>query len=387
MPKRTKDKLTIGFVLDDGLDSSDGVQQYVLTLGKEFSDLGHDVHYLVGKTARKDIPGVRSLARNVKVRFNGNRLTIPLPASKQRIKKVLNAHNFDVLHVQMPYSPFFGAKVIRLADKKTIVAGTFHIFPYGPLARAGTRMLGFCLRRTLRRFNILLSVSVAARDFAKYSFNIETEVSPNVVDISKYSPKDVHNSESHYPVRIVYIGRLVDRKGCIQLVQAYIDCLKQPQAVESELIIAGKGPQHTLLREMVEQADLNHKVSFLGFVSESEKVKLMQSADIAIFPSYAGESFGIVLIEAMAAGSGCVVGGDNPGYRSVLGGIPGSLIDVRDSAVFARELYDLITEPSRRKRLQQAQQQIIGQYDSKLVAQNLLIAYNIAKTKKTADNN
>jgi hypothetical protein len=77
--------MKIGFVLDDTLDSTDGVQQYVLTLGKWFTDQGNDVHYLVGATKRRDIPGVHSLSRNMSVRFNGNRMSMPLPAKKSEI--------------------------------------------------------------------------------------------------------------------------------------------------------------------------------------------------------------------------------------------------------------------------------------------------------------
>lgn len=387
MPNAPNQKLKIGFVLDDGLDSSDGVQQYVLTLGKEFSDMGHEVHYLVGETKRVDIPNVHSLARNIRVKFNGNRLTIPLPASRPRIKSVLEVHKFDVLHVQMPYSPFFAAKVIRLADKKTAVVGTFHIFPYGFLSKWGTRALGFGLRSTLVRFDSLLSVSKAAQDFAKSSFKIDTVVCPNVVSISKYAPKSAVATRSSSVLKMLYVGRLVDRKGCKQLIEAYIKCVNELPDLKVELTICGKGPQLATLQGLVRDARVEDKVVFKGYVSEENKIAFLQVADIAIFPSYAGESFGIVLIEAMAARAGCVVGGDNPGYRSVLGEIPDSLVEVLDPIKFTSQLKALMTDPKRRRDIYLAQQRIVSQYNSQHVARRLLDIYSIAKNKKTDDNN
>ncbi len=100
MPKATR--LKIGFVLDDSLDSTDGVQQYMLTMGRWLQKKGHEVHYLVGHTRRPDIANIHSLSRNITVRFNQNRMSIPLGASRRHIKQVLMREQFDVLHVQMP---------------------------------------------------------------------------------------------------------------------------------------------------------------------------------------------------------------------------------------------------------------------------------------------
>ncbi len=376
MPKETKHSKTIGFVLDDGLDSSDGVQQYVLTLGKEYKDSGHNVHYLVGETKRKDIANVHSLARNIKVRFNGNRLTVPLPASKRKIQTILTRYNFDVLHVQMPYSPFLGARVIKLADSKTVIAGTFHIYPYGLLAKVGTRFLGLSLRSSLKRFDLMFSVSSVARDFAKESFGIQTSIVPNVVSLSKYTQLNNQIKPKDDIINIVYVGRLVERKGCKMLLEAFMNCAKDSPNLKIKLTVCGKGPQLADLKEAVVKNNLEDKVKFLGFVTEEDKIKYLQTADIAIFPSYGGESFGIVLIEAIASGSGCVIGGNNPGYASVLKDIPKSIIDVQDQKVFTAQLNELIHNQGLRADIHSAQQKIIKQYDSKAVASKLLNIYD-----------
>src|SRR4051812_47082988 len=90
----------IGFVLDDGLDKPDGVQQYILTLGAWLSEQGHEVHYLVGQTNRTDIKNVHSLSKNIRVQFNGNRMSIPLPTSSRKLRSFLRAEHFDILHIQ-----------------------------------------------------------------------------------------------------------------------------------------------------------------------------------------------------------------------------------------------------------------------------------------------
>src|SRR5688572_10061763 len=119
--------LRIGFVLDDRLDKPDGVQQYVKLLGGWLSAHGHDVHYLVGESPGLKDQNIHHLGRTVKVRFNKNRMEIPLPANRRNIKKLLAEKEFDVLHVQMPYSPMLAARVIKNAAPTTSVVGTFHI--------------------------------------------------------------------------------------------------------------------------------------------------------------------------------------------------------------------------------------------------------------------
>src|ERR1039458_1701699 len=97
-------KLKVALVLDDGLDKPDGVQQYVLSVGRWLSAQCHEVHYLVGQTARTDVTNTHSLSRNIRVSSNGNRLTIPLPTSRKKLGKLLEDEQFDVLHVQTPYT-------------------------------------------------------------------------------------------------------------------------------------------------------------------------------------------------------------------------------------------------------------------------------------------
>ena len=135
-------KLKIGIVLDTSLDPNDGVQQYVLAIGGWLTKQGHDVHYLVGQTEQRQLPNLHSLAKNIKVQFNGNRTTIPLPTSRKKLRAFLQQHKFDILHVQVPHSPFMAQRLISAASKDTAVIGTFHILPFGKIPRLANHVLG-----------------------------------------------------------------------------------------------------------------------------------------------------------------------------------------------------------------------------------------------------
>jgi len=384
--KKDNTALRIAYVLDDGLDSEDGVQQYIRALGAWFSSQGHEVHYLVGETKRSDIPNVHSLAKNIKVNFNGNALTIPLPASTRKIRQILETLKLDVIHVQVPYSPFFGAKVVKLAKADTVVVGTFHILPYGFLAKIGTRALGVLLSRNLRRFNYHLAVSDAAKEFSEKTFRIHPFVLPNVVDISRFKPSKTYRRTNN-KLKLLFLGRLVERKGCSYLLDALGAVAKMHPELDFELTVCGKGELLAELEEKSKKLGINQKVHFTGFVSEKEKVEYMQGADIAIFPSYAGESFGIVLLEAMAAGAGVVLGGNNPGYRSVIGGTKESLVEVRNVEIFAEQLAKTMADEKLRSNIHEQQQELVKQYDINLVGKDLFEIYSKIAKKQGLINN
>jgi phosphatidylinositol alpha-mannosyltransferase len=363
-------KLKIGFLLDDGLDSSDGVQQYVLTLGEWFSSNGHEVHYLVGQTIRKDINNLHSLAKNIKVSFNQNKLTVPLPADSKKIKKVLKDLDLDILHVQMPYSPLFASKVINIVDPKVKVIGTFHIVPAGKIEKLASKLLSYTVKKSLKRFDNIISVSTAAQKFAIEVFNIDSVVIPNVVSVHKFISKPIYNEFKH----VVFLGRLVERKGCKYLLEALVELNKRDLRFNYTVTIAGKGAQMDKLKEYAKNNHLQN-VQFIGYVSEEDKPKLLASADIAVFPSTGGESFGIVLIEAMAAGSRVILGGNNIGYKTVLGEYPKLLINPFDKVSFADNLELFLTNNNEIKRAFEWSQSQISKYDVNNVAKKILAIY------------
>ncbi len=361
--------LNIGFVLDDTLDTTDGVQQYVLSVGRWLSGKGHHVHYLVGQTSRSDISNVHSMTKNIKVRFNHNRLSIPLPANKRAILKKLAELKLDILHVQMPYSPLFAGKVINNIDTNVKVIGTFHIVPAGRLHNASSRGLKILNMNSVKRFNEIISVSTAAQSFAKDAFNIDSKVLPNVVDLEKFSHPAVH----HNIPTVVFLGRLVERKGCRQLLNALIE-LQKDYTKPYNVIIAGAGPLKTELEVYAIKHNVKN-VHFMGFVSEIEKPKLLAGADIAVFPSTGGESFGIVLIEAMAAGSRVVLGGNNVGYRTVLEDYPDLLFDPKKPKLFADRLKYYLDNPDAREQVRHWSKEHVKQYGVESVGKEILALY------------
>jgi len=121
--------MKIALVLDDTLDKPDGAQQAVITLGTWLRKQGHEVHYLVADTKRTDIPNVKTLGRFLNLRYNKNTVRTPLPASRKKIKQLMDQEQYDVVHVMMPYSPLLGEWTVRFAGPKTAVIGSFHTLP------------------------------------------------------------------------------------------------------------------------------------------------------------------------------------------------------------------------------------------------------------------
>lgn len=374
--------LKIGLVLDDSLDKPDGVQQYVLGIGAWLSAQGHEVHYLVGQTARQDIPHVHSLSRNLKVKFNGNRLSIPLPANRRRLKALLDREQYDVLHIQTPYSPWLAHRLILAAGPRTAVFGTFHIVAYSKFVQLATRALAVWTRRSSRRFDTMFSVSSAAQAYAQATYGLSSTVLPNVVDYARF-----HTAAPLQPGRaglqILFLGRLVPRKGCQLLLAAIAELVATRPALPTfSVMICGKGPLLANLKAYAGTSGIADRVEFVGFVSEAAKPSYYASADIAVFPSSGGESFGIVLIEAMASGQAAVLAGDNSGYRSVLSDRPELLFDPKDVQALAAKLEIYMTQAPKRRAAAAWGEHYSQQFDTTVVGTQLMTSYILALQKR-----
>jgi phosphatidyl-myo-inositol alpha-mannosyltransferase len=373
-------KLKVGLVFDDSLDSNDGVAQYVRTLGAWLADQGYEVRYLVGETQMPNWRGGRvySLAANLKVRFNGNRLSMPLLSRKAALKDVLAKEKFDILHVMAPYSPLMAQRLIMMAGPGTAVVGTFHILPSGWLSRAGSYALRAASVLSLRRFDGFISVSRPAQEFARRVYGIESSVVPNPVDLKKFRDAERPAKKK----QIVFLGRLVERKGCRQLIKAFAEISEDYP--KYQLIIAGDGPQRRQLEKLAQDLGVGQRTRFLGYIDEDDKPEILGSAAIACFPSLYGESFGIVLIEAMAAGSGAILAGDNPGYHSVLADQPQLLFNPREPSELAAKLARLLSDDAYRSKIRDWQDQEVQKYDIEVVGRQLAELYKRAIAKTTA---
>jgi len=375
-------KLKIGLVLDTSLDQPDGVQQYVITIGEWLRSQKHDVHYLVGESNRTDLKNVRSLARNIGVRFNGNRTTIPLPTSKGKLQKFLDDEQFDVLHVQMPHSPFMAQKLILSASDTTAVIGTFHIAPYNRTVSIGNKLLGFWLKPSLRRFDQIVSVSSAAASFAEVSFGIKTTVLPNVIDHKRFNSAIPLPAYENNRINILFLGRLVPRKGCELLLQSIKLLSKQNGLPPFHVIICGKGPLAPKIRKYITKNKLQEYVTLVGFVSEEDKPGYYASADISVFPSSGGESFGIVLLEAMASGKAAVLAGDNPGYHTVMSPKQELLFDPYNANALSDLLGQYVRHAKVRERAQNWGEKYAKDFDVTVVGEKLEAIYDQALRKR-----
>lgn len=375
--------MKIALVIDDSLARPDGVQEYVRTIGRAMGERGHEVHVLCSGEAGSPPPGiaaVHSLTSNVGVTFNGNGLRTPRPASRSRLHRHLAAERYDVIHVQTPHSPLFAARVVRQArrvqgDAVRIVA-TFHILPDGAVSEWGTRALGLTLRRNLRLFDAFAAVSAPAAGFAQRAFGIEATVIPNAVRVDEIAAQAAAQpwpADERGRLVIAFLGRLVARKGAVELVEAVAAL---PAEVRDSLVlrIGGKGPLSARIEELVARHRLGDVVSLEGFVPDDAKPGFMAAADLAVFPATGGESFGIVLTEAMAAGAGAVLGGDNPGYAWTLDN-PEAVIDPRDREALATRLGTLVTDRGERAAIHAQQAARVRDFDVSVVAERVLGLY------------
>lgn len=379
--------MKIALVIDDALARPDGVQEYVRTIGRAMGERDHEVHVLCSGEAGEPPTGIArvvSLTTNVGVTFNGNGLRTPRPASRSRLRAHLAAERYDVIHVQTPHSPFFAARVVRQArrvqGKDVRIVATFHILPDGAVSEWGTRALGLTLRRNLRLFDAFAAVSAPAAAFAKRAFGIDAAVIPNAVRVDDIAAQA---SAKPWPVDpagrkvVAFLGRLVERKGAVELVEAF--ALLPPKARgKVALRIGGRGPLGARIEALIATHGLEGSVTLEGFISDEDKPGFMAAADLAVFPATGGESFGIVLTEAMAAGSGAVLGGDNPGYAWTLDN-PAAVVNPRDIGAFAARLAALLTDADARESIHAQQAERVRDFDVAVVAERVAALYGVAR--------
>jgi phosphatidylinositol alpha-mannosyltransferase len=224
------------------------------------------------------------------------------------------------------------------------------------------------LRKNLRKFDAFAAVSAPAAAFAKETFGIECTVIPIGIDLEAFR-RIPERSPLH--LTLAFLGRLVERKGVLELLEA-LPLLEQDLLDRLDVRIGGRGPLLTEAENAVLRNDLADVVTFDGFVSEADKPQFLADADIAVFPATGGESFGIVLIEAMAAGAGVVLAGANPGYLSVIGDRPEVSVDATDTAAFAAALTRLVEDATLREELHAEQQERVQGFDLQVVGKRVV---------------
>jgi len=274
------------------------------------------------------------------------RVTIS-PWLSSSIKSVLDAEQFDIIHLHEPLMPMLCTTVLRLSSTATV--GTFHATGGRPGYDFGKPITTMLIKRWFRRLNGKIAVSPSAREFVGSYFPGYYNIIPNGVDLEHFSP-DVPAIDKYIDgkINILFVGRLERRKGLDYLLKAYQVVKKQTP--DCRLIVVGPGTRlRRKYEKWVRQRNLED-IIFVGPVDYDELPRYYKTADIFCSPATGCESFGVVLLEAMATGKP-IVASDIDGYASVLShGDEGLLVPPRDWTKLAQALITLIAdEPLRRQ--------------------------------------
>ncbi|MGD0121758.1 MAG: glycosyltransferase family 4 protein [Candidatus Limnocylindrales bacterium] len=323
-----------------------GVNEHVRFLYENLRLRGHDVRILTSSHGlqRSSEGDVIRIGKGFSVPSNGSVGTITLsPRYVSQVQKVLDREKFDLLHFHEPFVPFLSLVVLRQSTSVNIA--TFHAYAgFSPAMELGKRTLSHYAARLHGR----IAVSAAARHFADRFFPGDFKVIPNGVNVGRYQRAVPIARWQDGTLNILFVGRLEDRKGLPHLLKAYR--LVRKRGFACRLLVVGSGPQEREARRYVMTRGLQN-VEFLGRVSDAEKAQLFKTADVFVSPATGRESFGIVLLEAMAAGTP-IVCSDIHGYKGVVQrGRQAILVPPRDSKALAAGISELLADPTLRERM------------------------------------
>ncbi len=345
-----------------------GVQSHVRHLATALRRLGDDV-VLVGPGGGDDHLSVGSTMR---VPFNDSVAPIAVsPLTVRRTVAALRAADPDVVHVHEPLVPWVGPAAVRGA--RGPVVGTFHAWSTRDRAYRLARPVG---RYLLGRLAACIAVSDAAADYHARALGVPPrtfDVIPNGVDAARFAGADPFPeiAEDGRPT-LLFVGRLERRKGLEPLVRAFTR-LKAARP-DLRLYVVGEGPERERCQGLL-PARLRADVVFLGRVEQEDLPRFYRSVDVYVSPALGGESFGIVLLEAMAAGRP-VVASDLPGYRSVADdGVQARLVPPGDVKALTDALGSLLDNPSLRSAMATEGRRTAEAYDWRVVADEIRARY------------
>jgi len=349
--------LKIGLVTPYVYPVPGGVNEHVRFLYDNLRMRGHDVRILTSSHGlqRSSEGDVIRIGKGFSVPSNGSVGTITLsPRYVSQVQKVLDREHFDLLHFHEPFVPFLSLLVLRQSSSVNIA--TFHAYAgFSPAMELGKRTLSSYADRLHGR----IAVSAAARHFADRFFPGDFKVIPNGVDVGRYQRAVPISRWQDGRPNILFVGRLEDRKGLPYLLKAFR--LIRKSGIECRLLVVGSGPQEREDRRYVMTRGLQ-SVEFLGRVSDAEKAQLFKTADVFVSPATGRESFGIVLLEAMAAGTP-IVCSDIHGYKGVVQrGRQALLVEPRDAKGMAAAISELLADPALRARMGAAGQERAEQF-------------------------
>ncbi len=334
--------MKIGLVCPYNVALGGGVQEIVFALRDHLEKRGHIAKIITAQPRNLgdlDTSHMIFLGSAIDLKWP-NHTTAPLSSglSMEAIEQAMETERFDILHFHEPWVPALSRQI--LSRSRSVNIATFHAkVPETIMNRTLSLVITPYVRTILKDLHVLTAVSKPAAEYVGSVTDRPITIIPNGINIDHFHAEPRAKSAS--PKTILYIGRLEHRKGLKYLLYAY-QLLSQDDET-MRLLIAGNGPDRRKLELLTEELGLPN-VTFLGHVSDEEKVRLLASADLFCSPAIFGESFGIVLLEAMASGLP-VVAGDNSGYASVMQQLGAmSLANPRDTPELARRLKLLLEE-------------------------------------------
>lgn len=334
--------MKIGLVCPYNMAVGGGVQEIVRAQYYELKRRGHEVKLITPQPRDgNSLPGEDILFVGAATDFRSpthTSLQVSASVDSEAMFQMLEKEDFDILHFHEPWVPVLSRQILSRSHSVNIA--TFHAkVPETLMSRTVVKVVTPYMKSVLKYLHEFTAVSESASEYVRSLSDEPITIIPNGIDLTRYTWHARPHVSS--PKNILYIGRLERRKGVKYLLQAYSHLAQQDSDVS--LTIAGDGPDREKLELLAEDLQLPN-VSFLGYISDDLKHELLYAADIFCSPAVFGESFGIVLLEAMASGA-VVIAGNNSGYASVmqeLGAV--SLVNPRDAEEFARRLYLLLNE-------------------------------------------
>lgn len=361
--------MRVGLVCPYDLDVPGGVQNHVKDLAEALIGLGHHVSVLAPSERERDLPPyVVPAGGAVPVPYNGSVARISFgPVVAARVRRWLREGKFDVLHVHEPASPSVSLLTLWLAEGP--VVATFHTSNLRSRAMSASAAI---LRPSLEKITARIAVSEYARSTLVQHLGGEPVIIPNGVYVDRYAGAPVRPEWRGDGATIAFVGRIDEpRKGLPLLLDALPGIDRACPGVG--LLVVGGGDM-AAARARVPQ-ELRDRVRFLGRASDAEKASALRSADLYVAPNTGGESFGIVLIEAMAAGT-AVLASDLPAFRQVLGGgAYGTLFRNGDAADLERDAVRLLGQEALREASRRAATDAVAGYDWSAVAAAIVQVY------------
>ncbi|MEU2334195.1 glycosyltransferase family 4 protein [Streptomyces sp. NPDC013172] len=375
--------MRIGIVCPYSWDVPGGVQFHIRDLAAYFIRLGHDVSVLAPADDDTPLPPyVVSAGRAVPVPYNGSvaRLNFGL-LSAARVRRWLHEGAFDVVHIHEPTSPSLGLLTCWAAQGPMVA--TFHTS--NPRSRAMIAAYSI-LQAALEKISARIAVSEYARRTLVEHLGGDAVVIPNGVDVDFFAKAEPRPEWQSGGARssveggggrreggtIGFIGRIDEpRKGLPVLMKALPAILAARPG--TRLLVAGRGDEEAAVESL--PADLRSRVEFLGMISDADKARFLRSLDLYIAPNTGGESFGIILVEALSAGAP-VLASDLDAFAQVLDqGAAGELFANEDADALAQAAVRLLENPERRAELRQRGSVHVRRFDWSTVGADILSVY------------